>query len=268
VTTSELKALLRRRYPAAPAPMPGPWTVLEEYANIDMLAFCAWSHAAPARRCKGINPIIGHELKISRSDYRRELLRPDKRSSAVARCTEFYFVTPKGLLSDEEKAYLEPEHFEEQAFQREPCPAGCTRPDRYEVNRHGVRLSGRTVEVPVVSDALACDLLYRPETWAEGDPLIEGKAPRYSPRAWKWVVCETCEGRGYMRKSVVETEAPTLWIPRDVGLIEASARGCSVVRRSPINHEPAQNWSIAELVRWTSLRPDPRHHEPAEAVAA
>lgn len=101
--------------------------------------------------------------------------------------------------------------------------------------------------------------------------------------------CVVCRGYGTTTKSRVELEAPNLWIPRDVGLVVVGPRGCSVIRESPrrATTEPIIPWpylgalrrqrngflsdremqdylrlerqSIAQLVRWASFRPDPRH---------
>jgi len=97
MTAAEVKDALRTRHPAlAEYGGPGPWTCLEEWANIDLACFSAWSSAKP--------PIVGYEVKVSRSDYRRELLKPGKRELAVSACHAFYFATPKGLLTKEEPA--------------------------------------------------------------------------------------------------------------------------------------------------------------------
>jgi hypothetical protein len=79
--------------------MAGQWVCIEEWREVDLLALSAWSDAA----------VIGYEVKVSRSDLRQELLRPRKRTEAVAMCTEFYFAVPKGLLKADELAYEEPE---------------------------------------------------------------------------------------------------------------------------------------------------------------
>lgn len=262
----EVKDAVRRRHPGGVnGTMPGPWTVIEEYLGIDVLAFSAWSRPAGTPTGAPSYPIVGYEVKVSRGDYRREILRPDKRAAAVSRCHAFYFATPKGLLTKEERAYTEPEHFEGQAFQREPCPARCLKPHRQQRDR-GIRLSGRWIEVPTAFGDRAC----RTYTWRKNDDGVdEGYRITHERPGRRWEVCETCEGRGYLRQSIVEQEAPTLWVPGDVGLVEVTERSCRVVRKAPINAEPTENWSISQLVRFVSMRPDPRHHEPValEAVA-
>lgn len=265
MTAREVKDALRRRHPAMREGMPGPWTTLEEYHNIDLLAFAAWS--SPTPKVRGVaRPIVGYEVKVARGDYRRELLRPDKRATAVARCHQFYLATPKDLLTKEEKAYVEPDHFEGQAFVRDPCPEGCAR-DRYHGSRS--KKTGRTRPVPVIMGDRYCTLnhVYGEEgVWHLPKDEDEGKEPDEWERNRKrqdyvWEDCKTCDGRGYMRKSVVEEEAPTLWIPKDVGLIEIRGGKCFVVRKAPINHDPNDNWSIGQVVRYASFRGDPRHRE-------
>lgn len=100
MTAEKVKDKLRRRYPATQRMgvriVPGPWTCVEEWMNIDLLALCATQASrVPYGR-------IGHEIKVSRSDYRSELRNPGKRAEAVAACHEFYFVVPAGLLRDDE----------------------------------------------------------------------------------------------------------------------------------------------------------------------
>ena len=192
---------------------------------IDLLAVSAWTKPKPAR---ARFERIGYEVKISRADYRRELLRPGKRALAVGLCHEFYFATPLGLLSDEEKAYVEPEWSNED-WRAMPCP-GFLGHRCYS----GWRRKTHYVEIP------------RPST---GFPFHE------------LIVCPTCGGKGRLGKSRVEREAPNLWIPNDVGLIEIGGRGtANVVRRAPLR-EPRSlsDAELARLIRWVSVRPDPRH---------
>jgi len=257
----EVKQALRRRHPAlAEYGGPGAWTVLEEFANIDLLAFAAWSSAKP--------PIVGYEVKIARGDYRRELLKPSKRALAVEGCFAFYFATPKGLLTKEEKAYVEPEHFEDgSAFIRETCSARCRSPSR---ERWGgstdSRKWGRWEDVPIALGDSACRLRQHLTGEKAGDEIDPRTEPAYlvgGPRR-TWRVCETCGGCGYLRKSVVEEEAPTLWIPPDVGLVEVDhdrdgQLRCRTVRKAPVEAPTRELGPIGQLVRWASYRPDFRH---------
>jgi hypothetical protein len=212
-----VKTAVARRYPARQTsngfPMPGPYVVAEELFQVDVLAFGVTG--------KDAGKWIGHEVKVSRSDYRTELLHPGKRLGAVSECDRFYMVTPKGLLSADEKAYEEPE-WEPEDFAREPCPNHCTR------DRH------------------------------------RGERGYWSRNAvYEWLRCDACDQRGYVAKSRVEREAPTLWVPRDVGLIEVWKNGSRIVRepafRMGWTPSPLDRRRISEMLRWVSLRPDPRH---------
>ena len=69
MNSADVKAALRLRHPASRAQMPEPWTVLEEWRGIDLLAISAWQSLGNYAR-------IGYEIKVSRSDLRRELLKP------------------------------------------------------------------------------------------------------------------------------------------------------------------------------------------------
>lgn len=243
-TAEDIKTALRKRHPGdTHGSMPGQWTCIEEWLGIDLLALNAWSKAC----------VIGYEVKISRSDLRRELLKPDKRADAVARTTEFYFAVPAGLLATEEIAYEEPE-WEPEDFKRTDCPGvpafgrpdalhlgppfggRCRRASRYSSQR------GHVVRVPLPD--IAMENTYPPHRHAD-------------------VACWNCDGTGYLERSRVEREAPTCWVPRDVGLITVSARGCRVVKRSPRRKDPGSiapsRKQLNDLVRWVSHRPDPRH---------
>lgn len=182
MAAEEVKEALRRRHPAmwpGTDDTPGAWTCLEEYMNVDLLAFGVW---AGARR-------VGYEVKVSRSDYRRELLRPGKKWRGMTFCHQFYFATPIHLLTDDELDWQEPGGFD-----------------------------------PLDKDQLA--------------------------------------------------DAPTLWVPVDVGLLVVEPWGassrCRVLKEAP-HTEPTRvldQREIGELVRWASARPDPRHRRPAGDEAA
>jgi hypothetical protein len=94
VTTAvEIITALRVHY-AAPA-----WAFVEQVGDatgygasrhIDALAMGLW----PSRGLE----IHGIEVKISRNDWKRELLKPDKAEPIAERCDRFYVATPAGLV--------------------------------------------------------------------------------------------------------------------------------------------------------------------------
>jgi hypothetical protein len=229
MTARELKRRLYARHFAAARQMPGPWTVIEEYRCIDVLAFSAWSSARRYAR-------VGYEVKVSRADLRRELLRPDKRQANVEWCNEFYFAVPAGLLRPEELAFDEP-IWQPEDWVGERCPRGCAPNGRRKTTR---------LRVPIPRT-----------TRSQWDGW------------WDYVNCPTCNGKGTVAPSRVERETPALWCPRDVGLILVDERGTRVHRKSPRRREvPALTpEELGPLVRWVSMRPDPRHHpEPARQL--
>lgn len=243
VTADDVKEALRRRHPAeqfiGSKKVPGAWTTIEEWLGIDLLAVSA--HASPSSGAvSGVRyPRVGYEVKVSRADYRREVLRPEKRTLAVSWCNAFFFAVPAGLLTAEEVAYVEPE-WEPGDFNRAPCAA-----------------SPGVVGAPGYRDDPGPCFKGRRETRFVG-PLTRGAYFRPNVS----VVCDRCGGRGYAEPSRVERDAPTLWIPRDVGLIAIDGRGCRIVRPSPIRKDVAAVFDpghIAKLIRWVSARPDPRH---------
>jgi hypothetical protein len=229
MTADEIRVALRRKHPAKIMrngwPSVGPFVVLEEAWCIDLLAIQA----------TGDQHWIGYEIKVTRSDYRRELLAPSKREKNVARCHQFYFAVPKGLLTKEEIAFEEPE-WEDADFERERCPGRCFK--IYQAKGHH-----RRVPVPCV--------------------LPEAEAQRSSAwmrHGWMTAPCTICDGKGYLVKSRVERDAPTLWVPADCGLVVVDGRGGRIVRRA-IVREPRQltHREVSGLVRYISLHPDPRH---------
>lgn len=248
MTADEVKQAIARRHPAMdPIAGPGEWTVLEEYANIDVLAISSWGDARN----------VGYEVKVSRSDYRAELLNPSKRARAVERCHEFYFAVPRGLLRPEELDFVEPVEWQSQLdlFERDPCPG---------IPRHDYRFGGRCTSPPRRS---------RTSTEPKTGHIVTVPVPAVlTDHKWGYVdrsaasrriTCPTCNGTGYAQKSAVEREAPTLWVPRDVGLVEIDGRGCHVTVKAP-KRRPARPFADKEqarMVRWASYRPDRRHRE-------
>ena len=260
-TAEQVKEKLRLRYAArTPGFKTGPWVTIEEFEGIDLWAISGWTCPAPASQKKIVPgkfgpdkvkwPRIGHEIKVTRSDMRSELLKPHKRVLAVALCSQFYFVTPAGLLTDEEKKFEEPEEWQDpenrSVFIRPRCEGPCEKDLRFRRRR---RKSPRVGKVWV---------------WLEGQEPEDDRQERYRRgdlTYGEWIDCPDCGGKGYTSKSVVELEAPTLWIPRDVGLLEVSYRGTSVIREAPLrDYEDLTRAGINQLARWVSIRPDPRHH--------
>jgi hypothetical protein len=237
MTAEELKALLTRRYPGGVfVGMPGAWTCVEEYRGIDLLAWSAWSSKSRYAR-------IGHEVKVSRADLRAELLRPSKRALNVAWCHEFYFAVPKGMLTDDELAYEEPE-WQPEDWMGERCPGfnGQACSPRWGRKTHSVR-----VPVPATPS-------YASSIWDEG---------------WAFIPCPTCKGKGVTTLSRVERETPKCWVPRDVGLIMVAEHGSETVRKSPRRHvvPVLTDRELGQLIRWVSMRPDKRHVNGSRPVA-
>lgn len=242
MTAADVKAALRRRHPAIVELGAGPWTTLEEWMGIDLLAIAAWSKPPPAR-CNHAR--IGYEVKVSRSDYRRELLKPHKRVLQVGFCHEFYFAVPEGLLHADEIEFEPPDWLAEpEAFSRRNCDAGCYR------SAYAARSGeyGHTRSRPGSEE----------DDEGYGIPRTVNTFER----------CERCDGKGILSKSRAELEAPTLWVPADVGLVTITPRGVHVAKKAPLRKPEISatrlDHMLGQLVRWVSVRPDPRHR----AVAA
>lgn len=240
MNAAEVKELLRRHYPATQqmgtATVPGAWTCLEEWAGIDLLAIGATSGGGERHAW------IGHEVKVSRGDLRAELLNPGKREHYKAHCEQLYLAVPAGLLRPEEIAFDEPA-WAYADFEREDCPV-CENDRPKGVSRAAQRwpARGSLERVPLPVD------------------LGASEYGTYSWDGWTKIVCRACGGKGHARRSKVEEEWPTLWVPADLGLMTVSAAGVRVVRKAPRREMalPSQA-TIGQLVRWVSARPDPRH---------
>lgn len=264
----DVKDALRTHHPAlgymGQKRIPGQWVTLTEWCGIDLLALDCWQSGH----------VIGYEVKVSRSDLRSELLNPTKRMEAVSRCTEFYIATPPGLLTPDELVWVQPSDWTLNDFVRDPCtnpdcradasPRGWAKkqPKPRGSKRRGTEKEGLTVHLGFGRDT---------GTHSDGSTYSIG----YEISA----CCNVCKGFGQIGRSRVELEAPQLWIPPDVGLVEVDRRGVHLVKPSPKNkfpktilgdepdrerrfadgHARRQRQAISDLVRWTSFRPDPRH---------
>jgi hypothetical protein len=266
LTAQEVKDALRRRHPGdSNGSMVGQWTCIEEYRNIDLLALNAWRGA----------DVIGYEVKVSRSDMRGELLKPGKRAAAVVMTTEFYFAVPAGMLRLDEIAWDEPEWLDGD-FKRMGCPGvpefgglphARARQQRWggECRRaYGTR--GHSVPVPGPPEVIPAAPSWFRQREGEDDATFAERwivSQHQDADLWHRASCWTCGGKGYLERSRVEREAPQLWVPRDVGLVEIGMRGCRVMRPSPVRKDPkplaSTRHQINDLVRWVSHRPDPRH---------
>ena len=236
MTAAQVRDALRRRHPATARMgsriIPGPWTTLTEWMGVDLLAICATGYPQSGASRSVRHPKIGYEVKVSRSDLRIELLHPGKRARAVAFCNEFYLAVPKGLLRPEEIAFEPPDWLDDPASFNRPPCPNGCQSFGYKRKTHRV--------------------------WV--------------PERHTFELCPVCKGKGSLERSRVEAEAPTLWVPRDIGLVEVDGRGARVRKPSPVRKEVGDLvMSAAELgalVRWVSARPDPRHAGVVEEARA
>lgn len=96
VTTTTVRDMLRKRY-AAPE-----WAIMEEVAPetgggtryADAIAVNLW-------RSRG-HAIHGFEVKVSRSDWLRELKAPEKAEPVFRYCDHWFIVAPRGVVKDGE----------------------------------------------------------------------------------------------------------------------------------------------------------------------
>jgi hypothetical protein len=231
---------------------------------------------------------------------RAELLEPTKRMEAVARCTKFYIAVPSGMLTDDELAFSEPDWslddfartrcpgmprvtYDDGRRERNRCGGPCRNPRHGRNGRYSARaaryVSSRTPKGSLVR--LPIPAVLRPSSYRTFDGVVVHSdwdiEQAIRTQGFEDVVCPMCDGRGHAGVSRVESEAPTLWVPKDVGLIEVYPSGALVVRReAPKNKTPktilgdahqgddrdrSRRQRVADIVRWTSYRPDPRHAE-------
>lgn len=225
-TAADVKDKVRRLYPGTqrmgPAKLPGVWVTVEEWNGIDLLAIGV-THATH-------RAWIAHEVKVSRSDLRAELLHPYKRDAYKTFATQLYLAVPDGLLKPDEIEYEEPEY----EF-RFDCPEQCA-------HRSGGSKTKIRVPAPIVRES-----------------RCNGREASYDDD-WAYVTCPTCNGFGSPSFGEFVAEAPTLWVPRDVGLILVSGRKAWVEKEAPkMTPKDLDRETVGYLARWISARPDPRH---------
>lgn len=78
------------------------------------------------------------------------------------------------------------------------------------------------------------------------------KTGRWGHDRWdEFRECATCAGKGYARKSWIELNAPTLWVPRGCGLIEIDDHGRARVRKqAPAREaEMPSHYHVALMLR-------------------
>ena len=97
LTAADIITRLRKRFE------PPEWVLLEEFHNatggaathrFDALAFNVWPSRGMVR--------VGVEVKVSRSDFARELANHDKRAAIEKHCHEVYFACAKGVCEPRE----------------------------------------------------------------------------------------------------------------------------------------------------------------------
>lgn len=86
----------------------GEWLTLAEFNRIDLFAFRRWLDF-PDADLKARSGIPGrfyrrvaYEIKVSRSDWRSEMRKPQKRAGAMALTHQFFFAVPDGLVRRDE----------------------------------------------------------------------------------------------------------------------------------------------------------------------
>src|SRR5690554_4456354 len=88
--TSDVIDLLRLRYPLTKRE----WAHCVEFQNIDFLAVNTW----PSKHFV----VHGHEIKVSRSDWKKELSQPGKAIFTMPFCDFWWLVAPTGIAKYEE----------------------------------------------------------------------------------------------------------------------------------------------------------------------
>lgn len=97
VTAADIKAMLRKRFPK------GEWALAFEVADAtggrgrrlaDAVAMNMW----PSRGLA----IHGFEIKVSKTDWKKELLSPEKAEAVSKYCDHWWIVAPQGIVREED----------------------------------------------------------------------------------------------------------------------------------------------------------------------
>jgi len=96
LNTTHAREMLQKRYPA------GEWALMQEVAPrtgggtryADAVAVNLWSSRGHA--------VHGFEIKVSRSDWLRELKQPEKAEDVYQFCDHWWIVAPRGVVKDGE----------------------------------------------------------------------------------------------------------------------------------------------------------------------
>lgn len=303
-TSSDVKAALRRRHPGETVgSMTGQWTCIDEWADIDMLAINAWKDAdvvgyevkvsrsdyraevrQPTKRAAAVAMCTEFYFAVPAG-----LLKPG----------EIAFEEPEWQPEDWERTRcpgVEPfgppdehawrRHDQRNLLDRPPGRYGgpCRGRGHTGSRKGGWREKGPfTVALPVpwAPPAELPRWVESVDDWqikrhgseeAAREDARAGYVAEAIREAERYVQCPTCGGKGYLEVSRVEAEAPTLWVPRDVGLIEVTEREARVVKKSPKRTQApgllpvagaydarSGRQQVAHIIRWVSNRPDPRH---------
>jgi hypothetical protein len=106
ITAADIKTYLMRRYNPTKngaTTLPAEWVSFPE-----MRCGAGWSASANkyidfwALHCFTGNKRIAYEIKISRTDFLKEIKKPEKRKMALFYSNQYYFITPKGMLKPAE----------------------------------------------------------------------------------------------------------------------------------------------------------------------
>lgn len=95
IIAEDIMAALRVRFPFGPQKQ---WVLMEQVRGgagwdrrtADAIALGMWQSSG--------HELIGFEIKVSRSDWRREVLEPEKADSILSYCDRWYVVAPKGVV--------------------------------------------------------------------------------------------------------------------------------------------------------------------------
>lgn len=150
ITAHDIKQRLREKYPLAEG-----WITMDEVTppktqrRFDMVSIMGWGSRG--------HEVLGFEIKISRSDWLRELKEPAKAEPLVSLCTRWWIVAPPGVV---EAAELPP-----------AWGLLVIHPEQIRTGKQAP-----TLEPPAWSDAVWRCMLLRQATRTNREPTEQDKA--------------------------------------------------------------------------------------------